>query len=146
MRPWMKFTIGLAAALAAGWLFHGPAGGGARFLDALQAHAELRVRYTELPGIRVEMERAPMRRTAILSGPADDFQRNGMGTYPGLNERIATVPGIAGVRWAEGHRGIGGAGLPLLAETLILCALAFLIGLGIGRLVFGRRKRTSFLD
>lgn len=145
MRPWMKFTIGLAAALAAGGLFHGPMGGGARLLDALQAHAELRIRHSELP-IRVEMERAPMRRAAILSGPANDFQREGMGSYPGLNQRIATIPGIAAVRWAEGHRGIGRAWLPLLAETLILCALAFLVGLGLGRLVFGRRKRTSFLD
>jgi hypothetical protein len=146
MRPWQKFTIGLAAALAAGWLHHGPLGGGARLLDALEAHAQVRIRYTELPGIGVRMERDPMRRDAILSGPANDFQREGMGSYPGLNQRIATIPGIAGVRWAEGHRGIGGARLPLIAETLLLCALAFLVGLGLGRLIFGRRRRTSFLD
>jgi hypothetical protein len=146
MRPWQKFTIGLAAALAAGSLHHGPLGGGAKLLDSLEAHAQLRVRYTELPGIAVRMERDPMRRTAILSGPANDFQRDGMGSYPGLNQRIATIPGIAGVRWAEGHRGIGGARLPLLAETLLLCAFAFLVGLGLGRLFFGRRRRTSFLD
>jgi hypothetical protein len=146
MRPWQKFTIGLAAALAAGWLHHGPLGGGATLLDSLEAHAQLRIRYTELPGIAVRMERDPMRRDAILSGPANDFQRDGMGSYPGLNERVATIPGIAGVRWAEGHNGLGGSRLPLLAETLLLCALAFLVGLGLGRLVFGRRRRTSFLD
>ncbi len=146
MRPWLKFTIGLAAALLVGWLNHGPLGGGARLLDALQAHAELRVRHAAVPGVRVEMDRAPMSRTAILSGPADDFQRDGIRGYPGLTERVATVPGIAAVRWAEGHRGSGRAWLPLLGETLIHSLLAFLIGLGLGRLVFGRRKRTSYLD
>lgn len=146
MRPWQKLTIGLAAALAAGWLHHGPLGGGARLLDALQAHAELRLRHADVAGIRVEMERAPARRAAILSGPANDFQRDGMRGYPGLTERVATVPGIAAVRWSDGHGGSGNAWLPLLAETLLLCAFAFLVGLGLGRLVFGRRKRTSYLD
>ena len=36
--------------------------------------------------------------------------------------------------------------MPLVAETLILVALAWLIGLGIGWLIFARRRRTSFLD
>lgn len=36
--------------------------------------------------------------------------------------------------------------MPLLAETLILAALAWLIGVGIGWLLFGRRRRSSFLD
>ena len=35
--------------------------------------------------------------------------------------------------------------MPLLAETLILTALAYLIGVGIGWLFFGRPKKTSFL-
>ena len=35
--------------------------------------------------------------------------------------------------------------MPLLVETLILVTIAWLIGLGIGRLFFGRRKRDGFL-
>ena len=35
--------------------------------------------------------------------------------------------------------------MPLLAEILLLCAAAYFIGLGIGRLLFGRKKRQSFL-
>jgi|GraSoiStandDraft_4_1057263.scaffolds.fasta_scaffold00009_196 hypothetical protein len=35
--------------------------------------------------------------------------------------------------------------MPLLAETLILVAIAYLIGVGIGRLLFGRAKKNSFL-
>ena len=36
--------------------------------------------------------------------------------------------------------------MPLIAETLALCAAAFAIGLGAGRILFTRRRRTSYLD
>ena len=36
--------------------------------------------------------------------------------------------------------------MPLLAETLILVACAYLAGTGVGWLLFGRRRRGSFLD
>ena len=35
--------------------------------------------------------------------------------------------------------------MPLLAETLLLVAVAWLIGLGIGRLLFGRAEKEGFL-
>jgi hypothetical protein len=35
--------------------------------------------------------------------------------------------------------------MPLVAETLLLAGAAWLIGLGIGRLLFGRPKRDGFL-
>jgi hypothetical protein len=35
--------------------------------------------------------------------------------------------------------------MPLLGETLLLIALAYLVGLGIGWLLFGRKKRQGFL-
>ena len=35
--------------------------------------------------------------------------------------------------------------MPLLAETLILVAIAWLIGVGLGWLFFGRPKRETFL-
>jgi hypothetical protein len=36
--------------------------------------------------------------------------------------------------------------MPLIAETMLLCAVAYGIGLGVGRFLFTRRKRTSYLD
>jgi len=36
--------------------------------------------------------------------------------------------------------------MPLVAETLILVAAAYLAGIGAGRIVFGRRKKQSYLD
>jgi len=35
--------------------------------------------------------------------------------------------------------------MPLLAETLILVLIAYLIGVGIGFLLFGRRERKNFV-
>lgn len=36
--------------------------------------------------------------------------------------------------------------MPLILEVMILVTIAYLLGLGFGALLFGRRRRTSFLD
>lgn len=36
--------------------------------------------------------------------------------------------------------------MPLIAETLILCALAFGVGFGLSAWLMLRRRRVSFLD
>jgi hypothetical protein len=98
MSPTVKFLIGLAAALLAGWVGHGPLGQGEAFIDQLDAQAKAVVRQSELP-VQVRFERDPLRREAILSGHADQFQREGMGGFPGINGRVAAIPGVSGVRW-----------------------------------------------
>ncbi|HYG30360.1 MAG TPA: hypothetical protein VD887_09110 [Allosphingosinicella sp.] len=144
MPRWAKLLIGLAAALVAGWLYYGPYGGGARFIDALQQRAELRLSLPEVRGVGVtaRMQREPLARLVTLSGPADPYQREGMGSYPGINDRMRTIPGMGGIAW-QGEE--GDWVLPLLAEILLLAAAAWLTGLGIGWLLFGRRRRQSFL-
>jgi hypothetical protein len=99
MSPAVKFLIGLAVALAAGWVGHGPLGQGQAFVDSLDAQAKAKVAETNLPAIRVRFEQSPLSREAILSGPADDFQREGQGQFPGLNDRMKAIPGVSGVRW-----------------------------------------------
>ena len=101
MPRWLKIVTGFAAALAVGWLHHGPLGAGERFIDALEARAKLRLRVTNMPAVDVRMERDPLSRTAVVSGAANDFQREGLGSYPGINDRIRTIPGISRVRWEE---------------------------------------------
>lgn len=139
MSPSHKLLVGLGAALAAGWIAHGPLGRGDAFVGRLEAQARAVVRKAALPGVEVRMARQPLSRQAILSGPVDDFQREGLGRFPGLNDRVRAIPGISGVRWEERRH------MPLVAETLILTALAWLVGVGIGWLFLGRPRREGYL-
>lgn len=137
----VKILIGLALALLAGWISHGPLGRGAAYIDRLEADARTQVARAEVPGVTVAMSREPLARVALMSGPANDFQRHGMGSLPGLDGRVLLVPGMSAVTWERQGRVV-----PLIAETLGLTALAFLIGLGLGWLIFRpRRKREGFL-
>jgi hypothetical protein len=134
-----RLLIGLVAALAAGWIAYGPLGRGNVYLDTVEARARAVVRETGIAGVNVRMSRAPMSRTAILSGPANDFQREGIGGFPGLNERVAGVAGVSAVRWDA-----QGGGKPLIVELLGLVALAYLIGIGLGW-VFFRPRHEGYL-
>ena len=142
MPRWAKLLTGLAVALLVGWLYHGPYGGGAAFIDALDTRAQLRLRSAQLPGVTVRMHRDPLARVVQLSGQADSFQKYGLRGYPGINQRMETIPGVSGIQWEGERKQV----IPLLLETLLLCALAFGIGLAAGRYLFTRRKRTSYLD
>ena len=139
----VKFLIGLAAALIAGWVWHGPAGKGEALVAGLENQARAAAAQSRLPGVAVRMERDPLSRTATLSGNANDLQREGLGSQWGVKDYVRAVEGVSNVRWEdEAEPG----GLPLLAETLLFVALAYAVGFGFGVLLFGRRRRTSFLD
>ncbi|MEA3002082.1 MAG: hypothetical protein QOH81_870 [Sphingomonadales bacterium] len=140
----VKLLVGMVAIMLLGWVWHGPAGRGEAFAAALDAQARAAIDPIGIPGIRVRMARDPIRRVAIMSGPADDIQREGLGSEMGLSDYVQAVPGVAGVHWTDAPGGPGG--LPLLAETWILLILAYALGLGLGALIFGRRKRQSYLD
>ena len=96
-----KFMIGLLAALLAGWIGHGPLGQGTAFVDRLDAQAKAEITKAELSQVRVRFGRDPLAREAILSGQADEFQREGQGQLKGINGRIRALPGVSGVRWEE---------------------------------------------
>ena len=98
MSPLAKFLIGLAAALLAGWIGHGPLGQGEAFIDRLDAQAKAVVRDWEVP-VQVRFERNPLSRQAILSGHIDRFQREGIPGFPGIEGRVAAISGVSGVRW-----------------------------------------------
>lgn len=142
MRAYRKLLIGLFAALLCGWIAHGPLGQGESFIAGMEEKAHRVIRASEL-AVEVEFPRSPLRRVARLSGEADDFQREGQGRFPGLNDRLETIAGLGGLHWADESRAKGGA-LPLLVETWILVGIAFLIGLGLGWLIF-RPRREGFL-
>ena len=140
----VKFLIGLGAALLAGWVSHGPLGQGGAFVDRLDAQAKAEIGEAAVPGVEVAFPRAPLAREARLSGPANDFQREGQGLFPGINDRILAVPGVSGISWADSGARRGGISLPLLLESLLLALGAYLLGLAIGRLLF-RPRRDHYL-
>ncbi len=139
----VKMLIGLAAALLTAWVWHGPLGRGEAFIGSLERQARASVATAELPGIEVRLGRSPLSRNVILSGQANDLQREGLGSQKGLSDLVRDVPGIARVRWADAPERERAA-LPLLAETMILAALAYLFGLAIGWLLWGRPRREGF--
>jgi hypothetical protein len=97
----LKLLIGLTAALLAGWISHGPVGRGEAFVSLLEAKANDEIRKAELPGVSARMQRDPIARVAVMTGNANDFQREGMGQLPGINDRIGAIPGIASIRWDD---------------------------------------------
>ena len=101
MSPAVKFLIGLTAVVVMGWIYHGPVGNGEALVNRLESQAREAVAASEVPGVEVRLGRDPLSRDATLSGPANDFQREGMGGYPGLNERVGSIEGISSVRWAN---------------------------------------------
>lgn len=98
----LKFLIGFAVALAAGWVGYGPLGQGEAFLAQLEAPIQPLIDAQRVPGTTGHMQRDPFAaRTAILTGPADCFQRGGLGSMGGIDDRIRTIPGIARVEWTN---------------------------------------------
>lgn len=140
-RP-LKFLIGLAATLLMGWLHHGPMGRGEALVGGLERQARAAVAATELPGVEVRLGRDPLSRAATLSGPANDVQRRGMGEQQGLNGVVGGIEGVSRVEWADEPR--SGWAVPLLLETLLALLLAYLVGLGLGWFLWGRRRSEDF--
>ncbi len=96
-----KFLVGLAAALVVALVAYWPLGMGQAFVDRLEEGANIMVARAEVPGVTVQMQRSPLARKALLTGPANQFQREGMGSLPGINERVLAVPGMSRVEWTN---------------------------------------------
>ena len=143
MPPVLKAILGFLLALAAAWIWHAPLGNGERLVDRLESEAGKEVAKTELPGIKVSLFRDPLARVARLSGPANDLQREGLGSQKGVSDYVRDVEGISDVRWAD-EPDSGRRIMPLLLETMALAMIAYFIGLGLGWLLWGRRRREGF--
>ena len=87
------FMVGVAATLAATALYHGPMGKADAFAGAIEQAARAELDRQEMFQINGRLERGPLRRTLVLSGPADDFQREE------LPKIMIKTPGVEAVRW-----------------------------------------------
>jgi hypothetical protein len=141
MSPTTRIATGLAVALLLGWIWEGPLGKGAAFVDRLDTDARAVVADAGVAGVTVSIQRGPLARSATLSGPADDFQRNGQGIQKGLTERVADVPGMGAVGWSDEPSRT--RVFPLLIETLLQIAIGYAIGLGLAWLLW--RRRDSYI-
>ena len=96
MHPALKAILGGTAATVATMLAHGPFGLGEATIGRIERQAQAIVAKMEVPGTSVAMGRNPLRRDALLSGPADDFQRGG------LTDCVAPIEGVRKTAWADG--------------------------------------------
>jgi hypothetical protein len=87
------FLLGVAATLAATAIYHGPMGKADEFAGAIEKDARAELDRQEMVQIDARLERGPLRRTLVLSGPADDFQREE------LPRIMIRTKGVDAVRW-----------------------------------------------
>jgi hypothetical protein len=85
--------MGLAATIGFAALWHGPLGAGNRLATQVETSARRTLDYYELPMIQANLQRRPLSRRLVLSGPADDFQRSE------LVRILDETPGVLDVRW-----------------------------------------------
>jgi hypothetical protein len=85
--------LGLAATVGFTALWHGPLGAGDRLASETEARARQTLDHYELPMIQAKLQRGPLSRRLVLSGPADDFQRSE------LVRILDETPGVLEVRW-----------------------------------------------
>jgi hypothetical protein len=85
--------IGIAAVIGFTALWHGPFGAGERLTRQIEADARRQLDRDEMFHVQAHLQRNPLSRRLILSGPADEFQRGE------LVRRLDGIPGVLDVRW-----------------------------------------------
>lgn len=87
---------GLATTIGFTALWHGPLGAGEKLAREVEAEARQLLDRDEMFQVQAHLQRGPLSRRLVLSGPADDFQRSE------LVRRLDEVPGVVDVRWDPG--------------------------------------------
>ena len=86
-----------------GLAWHGPGGAANRLTMSVERTARLTLHNYEMNQVTARLERGPLKRTLILSGPADDFQQRE------LLRIMDLIPGVQAVKWdrpLEPRRGL----------------------------------------
>ena len=87
------FLTGIAAVIGFTALWHGPLNAGERLARQAEAGARRQLDRDEMLLIQAHMQRGPLARRLIVSGPADEFQR------AEIIRRLDETPGVLDVRW-----------------------------------------------
>jgi hypothetical protein len=128
----VMLAAGVAASILLAALWHGPLGGADRFEVRVQGNIQGILTYYEMTRVTGHLHRNPLTRRVLLSGPADDFQRQGLADF--MNQ----IPGVSGTTWSS-----DGGGMPLIIEGFAIAVLGFLFGLLLAYLVELRRRYNA---
>ena len=133
LRRWAALTIAAGAILilALGALWHGPGGAAERLANTVDRTSRKVLDDWEMTQVQGHIERGPIERTLVLSGPADDFQRSE------LVRIMDDVPGVGSVRWTDMQLSFA---LPLFAEAELAGLICFGLGLLLAYLLELRRR------
>ena len=132
----MVLALGIFACLAEVALWHGPLGAGDRFAARIDARSRAVLDNYEMARVDGRLERHPLRRTLLLSGPADDFQREQ------LAQMMALMPGVGDVRWTDTPPPVPPR-MPLLLEAELFGLVGFGLGLLMTYLLELRRRSRA---
>lgn len=127
--------LGMLAALATGALWHS-LWAGERYATHVERVVQSRLTDLEMSSVRGQIERGPMRRTMLLRGPADDFQR------AELVKLMGRLQGVSSGRWIDPPLGRS-ALLPLIVEAAIMALIGFLFGCFMSYLLELRRRSNA---
>ena len=127
-------AAGIAATLFFAWVWHGPVGTGDRFVSTVERQTRQVLVDWEMPSVQAVVAHDPLKRTLVLSGPADEFQRDE------LVRILNYVPGVGSVHWADSAETFV---LPLLAEAELAALIGFGIGLVLAYLLELRRRSRA---
>jgi len=130
-RRWSLMAAGAVAMLGTALLWHGPLGAANRFAGWAERVANDSLGYYEMPEVQARLQRGPLTRTMLLSGPADDFQRRE------IVRMMREIPGVSGASWSR--RGE----LPLIVEGSVIGLIGYLLGCLVGYAVTRRRRGNS---
>ena len=87
-------ALGILAVVGATWLWHGPLGAAERLARQIETDARAQLDRDEMIQVQARVERGPLSRRLILSGPADDFQRRE------IKRRLEALPGVGEASWS----------------------------------------------
>ncbi|HVM21900.1 MAG TPA: hypothetical protein VM308_01170 [Sphingomicrobium sp.] len=125
-------AVGLAAAFASAALWHGPLGAADRLATRIERDVRSVLVHYEMAQVSGRLHRDPLTRNVQLSGPADDFQREGLVNF--MNQ----LPGVSGAGWSGASGGV-----PLIVEAAAAALLGYLLGLLLAYLIELRRRYNA---
>ncbi len=127
----LPLAIAGAITLAGAALWHGPLGAADRFASTVERSAQRSLDSYEMTQVQAHLHRRPLTRRLMLSGRADDFQRDQLVVI------LRQIPGASGATWSQS------GGIPLIVQGLGVSVLGFLAGLVLAYVIELRRRYNA---